>query len=47
MKNYMKRLFSVVFAVLVIAMFSGCTSTSPYSGSSYQEEPSGYPYRGF
>ena len=37
MKSYMKRLFTVVFAVLVIAIFSGCSSTTPDSGASYQE----------
>lgn len=41
MKTYMKRLFTVVFTVLVFAMFSGCTSTTPSSGSTYQGDPSG------
>jgi len=41
MKIYLKRLFTVVFTVLVIAMFSGCTSTTPFSGNSYQDDFSG------
>lgn len=42
MKIYIKNIFTIVFAVLVIAMFSGCTSTTPYSGDSYQGEASVY-----
>ena len=37
----MKRLFTVVFAVLIVVMFSGCTSTTPHSGISYQGDASG------
>jgi len=42
----MKRLYTVVFTVLVIAMFSGCTSTTPYSGGFYPEDPSAPCYIG-
>ena len=46
MKIYMKRLYTLVFTVLVIAMFNGCTSTTPDYGGSYQEDPSGPFYSG-
>ena len=36
MMNYIKKLFSVVFVVLVVAMFSGCASTLSPSASDYQ-----------
>ena len=46
MKIYMKSLYTAAFTVLVIAMFSGCTSTTPDYGGSYQEDSSAPFYRG-
>jgi len=36
MKTLIKKLFSVVFVVLAVAMFSGCASTPSPSASYYQ-----------